>query len=253
VYLTAGLYHRSASNPPTRSPVTLERSVAQTGVADDPESFADLDGHSYIGPGSASRSGDCFNNEVLCTMQFYPSVGNSRSQKAAEDQQHGDDLRPSDSHPKPSEEACGHFGTGCYLSDDYKVDTRSHGSPHIDREDSNGRLVGRYNEDGKPIKFKGKTPPDIPNSDKGKFESAAQKLRDYKKRKAESDRGQKSESPNRDRQPEKTPNKFMQFDFCAGGPCDGTPYFFFPYAPNPWLFPAPEFEFVPLFRFPIFA
>jgi len=55
-------------------------------VADDPESFADLDGH-YPGPGGTPRTGDCWLGQVLCTMEFYPAVGNSQSQLAAENQQ----------------------------------------------------------------------------------------------------------------------------------------------------------------------
>lgn len=61
--------------------------------------------------------------------------------------------------------------------DDYNLDLRNHGAPHIDRVDPNGNLVGRYRPDGSGIPHKGKVPPRIPNSDKDKFQEAADELR----------------------------------------------------------------------------
>jgi RHS repeat-associated protein len=61
--------------------------------------------------------------------------------------------------------------------DDYNVDLRNHGAPHIDRVDRSGNLVGRYRPDGSGIPHKGKAPPRIPNRDKGKFDKAADELR----------------------------------------------------------------------------
>ncbi|HKV61520.1 MAG TPA: RHS repeat-associated core domain-containing protein [Candidatus Acidoferrum sp.] len=61
--------------------------------------------------------------------------------------------------------------------DDYNLDLRNHGAPHIDRVDRNGRLVGRYRPDGSGIPHKGKEPPRIPNRDRGKFDKAADELR----------------------------------------------------------------------------
>jgi len=54
-------------------------------VADDPETSADLDGH-FPGSGGTSGIGDCRNYVTLCTMEFYPAVGNSQSQQDAENQ-----------------------------------------------------------------------------------------------------------------------------------------------------------------------
>lgn len=64
------------------------------------------------------------------------------------------------------------------VCDDYNVDMKSHGSPHIDRVDKHGKLVGRYDVNGKPIPHKGKQPGPIPNSDKGKFGKALDELRE---------------------------------------------------------------------------
>ena len=61
--------------------------------------------------------------------------------------------------------------------DDYNLDLRNHGAPHIDRVDRSGNLVGRYRPDGSGIPHKGKVPPRIPNSDKEKFGKAADELR----------------------------------------------------------------------------
>jgi RHS repeat-associated protein len=61
--------------------------------------------------------------------------------------------------------------------DDYNLDLRNHGAPHIDRVDRNGRLVGRYRPDGSGIPHKGKEPPRIPNRDKDKFDKAADDLK----------------------------------------------------------------------------
>ncbi len=128
-----------------------------------------------------------------------------------------------------------------YIADNYNVDTRSHGSPHIDRVDDNGKLVGRYNEDGTPIKHKGETPPKIPKSDKEKFQRAADKLREYndRKAKAEGTQGKNEQAPSSQQKKSPTifnPNPYIPL--CAG-PCDGLPYFL----PMPGIFPA----------FPIFA
>ena len=61
--------------------------------------------------------------------------------------------------------------------DDYNLDLRNHGAPHIDRVNSNGNLVGRYRPDGSGIPHKGKVPPRIPNKDKEKFQKAADELK----------------------------------------------------------------------------
>ena len=61
--------------------------------------------------------------------------------------------------------------------DDYNLDLRNHGAPHIDRVDSDGNLVGRYRPDGSGIPHKGKVPPRIPNRDKEKFQKAAEELK----------------------------------------------------------------------------
>jgi len=61
--------------------------------------------------------------------------------------------------------------------DDYNLDLRNHGAPHIDRVDRHGKLVGRYRPDGSGIPHKGKLPPRIPNSDQEKFAKAADELR----------------------------------------------------------------------------
>jgi len=64
-----------------------------------------------------------------------------------------------------------------HSTDIYKPDLHNHGEPHIDRQDSKGKLVGRYRPDGTPIEHKGKTPPPIPKADEGKFGEAAEKVR----------------------------------------------------------------------------
>ena len=61
--------------------------------------------------------------------------------------------------------------------DDYNLDLRNHGAPHIDRVDRSGNLVGRYRPDGSGIPHKGKIPPRIPNRDRDKFQKAADELR----------------------------------------------------------------------------
>lgn len=120
------------------------------------------------------------------------------------------------------------------MADNYNVDKYNHGDPHIDRVDDNGKLVGRYNEDGTGIDHKGKTPPSIPNSDKEKFKGAADKLRKYKEQKAKAEGKQKQqESP----QQKKSPARFnFNTPLCAG-PCDGMPYFL----PMPGMFPGLAF------------
>jgi hypothetical protein len=100
------------------------------------------------------------------------------------------------------------------------VDKYSHGEPHIDRVDNNGKLVGRYNEDGKGIEHKGKTPSPIPNRDKKKFGEAADKLRRYKEQKAKAESKQ-------EQQPQQSPQQkrlgLPNWDRCVGG-CGISPY-----------------------------
>ena len=62
-------------------------------------------------------------------------------------------------------------------TDTYVPDVDKHGGAHIDRYNKNGQNVGRYRPDGTPMKHKGKTPDPVPNSDKGKFEKAKEKLK----------------------------------------------------------------------------
>jgi hypothetical protein len=64
-----------------------------------------------------------------------------------------------------------------HSTDIYKPDLYNHGEPHIDRQSSNGKLVGRYRPDGTPIEHKGSTPPPVPKADQGKFDAAAEKVR----------------------------------------------------------------------------
>lgn len=107
------------------------------------------------------------------------------------------------------------------VADGYTVDKYSHGGPHIDRVDKNGKLVGRYNENGEPIEHGDKKVPRVPNRDRGKFQSAAEKLREYKERVRKANESQQSAPA-----PGKAPAKFQGFPSpCAGGPCDGLPYF----------------------------
>jgi RHS repeat-associated protein len=62
-----------------------------------------------------------------------------------------------------------------HSTDTYVPDLDKHGGAHIDRYNKAGQNVGRYNLDGTPMKHKGKTASPIPNSDKKKFEDAAEK------------------------------------------------------------------------------
>jgi hypothetical protein len=61
--------------------------------------------------------------------------------------------------------------------DTYAPDFDKHGGPHVDRYNPAGQNVGRYGPDGRPLPFKGKTPPPVPNSDRDKFNKAADKLK----------------------------------------------------------------------------
>ena len=148
-------------------------------VSDNPETFDDLDGHGC--------SLSLFTLETSCsgTVEFHdpapgegftakPNTGDG--QPASDSEQAAAAAEQSDEQKKAKQQ---------YLADDYYLDYKGHGGPHIDRVDKNGNLVGRYDENGNPIKFKGKNPPQIPNSDKSKFGKAAGKLRDYKDRERE--------------------------------------------------------------------
>jgi RHS repeat-associated protein len=144
--MPAPVPHANLTNPQTLNLYAM--------VSDNPESFADLDGHLggigepvvlpnlYGLQGEPSELGTILNN-------FYDNLINE---------------------PRT-----------CYC-DDYKVDKFGHGSPHIDRTDSHDKLVGRYDENGNPIDFKGKTPGRIPRRDKEKFQKAADKLKEFKDR-----------------------------------------------------------------------
>jgi len=98
-------------------------------VSDNPESFADLDGHA------------CYNVETGCGNEDWLSAV----------------LRIPLAARLP---VC--------ICDDYHVDKFGHSKPHIDRVDRNGKLVGRYDENGNPIDHFGKTPARIPRRDQKK-------------------------------------------------------------------------------------
>ena len=90
------------------------------------------------------------------------------------------------------------------ICDNYNIDKYSHGGPHIDRVDKNGKLIGRYNEDGTGIPHKGMEPPKIPNSDKDEFAEAAGKLKDLKERLA---KAAEEAEKKKDDKPDKSPAK----------------------------------------------
>jgi len=181
-------------------------------VADDPESFSDLDGHNLA---SWNKSPTYLEqHEEQAENAYYDQVAaeNAVAQQAAQN---------TSQQQEP-----------VVVADGYTVDKFSHGGPHIDRVDDGGKLVGRYDENGNPIEFKGKTPPSIPRRDKKKFQSAADKLKEYKERVRKANENQQSAPA-----PGKAPAKFQGFPIpnCAG-PCDGSPYFLpLPAGPLPGL------------------
>jgi uncharacterized protein RhaS with RHS repeats len=67
-------------------------------------------------------------------------------------------------------------------TDKYVIDLDKHGGAHIDRYTKQGQNIGRYRPDGTGVKFFGKIPPRIPNSDTKRFKQLAdkceQKLKD---------------------------------------------------------------------------
>lgn len=163
----APIPYANLTNPQTLNLYAMSRN--------NPETFADLDGHDLQPPGE-------YNGNVTV-------------------------AGPGDFGPPPTMTTVnnlGDFGENYYAGalsysedpDDYKVDQWGHGSPHIDRTDKDGNLVGRYDEDGNPIEFKGKKPPRIPNSDKGKFGKAAAKLKDLKERLAAGNKKPAQADPN---------------------------------------------------------
>lgn len=145
-------------------------------VSDDPESFADLDGHDReVSPavlqpdnviemleGCGTNCAFAIQEEVKCDED---PTGCAIAKDEQQQAQTADPSWYSKNMP-----FC--------ICDDYNVDMKSHGSPHIDRVDKHGKLVGRYDVNGKPIPHKGKQPGPIPNSDKGKFGKALDELRE---------------------------------------------------------------------------
>jgi hypothetical protein len=61
--------------------------------------------------------------------------------------------------------------------DSYQLDLYKHGGAHVDRYTREGRLVGRYQLDGPPLRHNGRMPPPIPNTDRGKFRDAITRAR----------------------------------------------------------------------------
>ena len=64
----------------------------------------------------------------------------------------------------------------CFGEDVYVPDNSKHGQPHVDRYHGS-QNIGRYRKDGTGIPHKGKMPPRIPMSERGRFLAAASKLR----------------------------------------------------------------------------
>jgi len=197
-------------------------------ASDDPESFADLDGHAQYSPANSPCG---YEQQAQC----------QRAAELVQSALNNPDFR----HSLPP----------C-ICDDYNLDKYGHGAPHIDRVDKNGKLVGRYDENGNPLKHGKKgVPPKIPNSDKGRFGKAADKLREYKERLAKANAPKEEGQQQTDPQQQKSPASLRGplYDLCAGGPCDGfTPFFPLPGGPLPTfnfnfsLPPVPVPEFFPI-------
>src|SRR5229473_3361341 len=98
-------------------------------VADDPESFADLDGHFGSGEGCAAWNG--------CQQGDAQTAGTNSSQNMSALQQALQLVQSALNNPNYINYRPMH------IADDYNLDKYSHGSPHIDRVDRNGKLVGR--------------------------------------------------------------------------------------------------------------
>jgi RHS repeat-associated protein len=186
-------------------------------VSDNPETFADLDGH-MCGTVEGSDTVGCTTGPLDLWTPGVPS----------EAQKTGDGTKPSTTQQaqaaQQANQAQPQKNPPVLYADGYVVDKFSHGGPHIDRIDKNGKLVGRYDENGNPIEFKGKKPPRVPNSDKGRFQSAADKLREYRERQR---RAKPQSAPAAD-----TPNKNMQR--------------ITPFRWNPVFFPTPFGDPIPL-------
>jgi RHS repeat-associated protein len=134
-----------------------------------------------------------------------------------------------------------------HSTDTYVPDFDNHGGPHIDRYNKAGTNVGRYRPDGTPMKHKGKTPPSIPNSDKGKFEKAKEKLQDqqqYRDDVRNAPGVPPSQIPDGLKpDPTSAPARTPCAGTYAGGPCD-SPMLPFPNitpVPAPGPLPFPEF------------
>jgi RHS repeat-associated protein len=65
-----------------------------------------------------------------------------------------------------------------HSTDTYVPDLDKHGGAHVDRYNKAGQNVGRYRLDGTPMKHGTKTPKPVPNSDKKKFQKAADKAQE---------------------------------------------------------------------------
>jgi len=137
------------------------------------------------------------------------------------------------------------------ICDDYDVDVKNHGRPHIDRVDKNGKLVGRYRPDGTGIKHKGKTPPRIPRKDREAFGKAAEKVRQLE---AEMAKNTMDDILSQHPVPQPSPPEYElpyeppQYSPCAGGPCDPVPvYPLFGPAPGTPNMKMPEFNLSPRF------
>ena len=192
-------------------------------VVDDPESFTELDGH--------ESGAVCLDTGRSCS----PPKSSDDGGKAITEKNNLSDALELVNDARNNPDFLWKQMPRC-ICDDYKVDKFNHGGPHIDRTDRNGNQVGRYNENGDPIEFKGHKPPRIPRRDKEKFEKAANELRKYRERQS------KANAPQNNPAPQNAPAKSNPVDmFCAGGPCGGI---FFPTPfPGGILGAVPEFAF----------
>ena len=176
-------------------------------VADDPESFADLDsGHL---PNPCGYTGDwCVGSEGENTA--CPARNPRKAKGATPPTQ----LKCHGKRGARDEQNQGQKQEPVVVADDYTVDKFSHGGPHIDRVDDHEKLVGRYDENGNPIEFKGKKPPRIPKSDKKRFGSASDKLKEYKERvRKANEQGSPANNPNQKMTPVQpdTPPIYLPF------------------------------------------
>ena len=100
-----------------------------------------------------------------------PSLGRWMEQDPAQYINGADTYQFVDSSPVGNVDAAGSS------KDTYKPDkSGKHGGPHVDRYNPQGHNVGRYKPGGTPIPHGGKCPPPIPNSDRERFDKAAEDL-----------------------------------------------------------------------------